>query len=148
MASGIAKGVPLRELWAEFFGRVTATCKGKGGPMHITHPASGLMVTTGLVGAGLPIALGFAVASVHEGRDRVTVVNFGDGATSIGAFHEALNLAALWNLPVVCGGGGLVRPATASGVAHRTHAERLWNYARSSPSRSAAGIGAACVRPP
>lgn len=97
----IAKGVPLRELWAEFFGRVTGTCKGKGGPMHITHPASGLMVTTGLVGAGLPIALGFAVASVHEGRDRVTVVNFGDGATNIGAFHEALNLAALWNLPVV-----------------------------------------------
>ncbi|BCB88575.1 thiamine pyrophosphate-dependent dehydrogenase E1 component subunit alpha [Phytohabitans suffuscus] len=97
----IAKGVPLRELWAEFFGRATGTCKGKGGPMHITHPASGLMVTTGLVGAGLPIGVGFAVASVLEGADRVTVVNFGDGATNIGAFHEALNLAALWNLPVV-----------------------------------------------
>lgn len=97
----IAKGVPLNELWAEFFGKETGTCKGKGGPMHITHPASGLMVTTGLVGAGLPIALGFAVAAQLRGEDRVTVVNFGDGATNIGAFHEALNMAALWNLPVV-----------------------------------------------
>lgn len=97
----ISKGVPLRELWAEFFGRVTGTCKGKGGPMHITHPASGLMVTTGLVGAGLPIGVGFALSSVLQDDHRVTVVNFGDGATNIGAFHEALNMAALWSLPVV-----------------------------------------------
>lgn len=97
----IAKGVPLPELWAEFFGRATGTCKGKGGPMHITHPASGLMVTTGLVGAGLPIATGFGIASQLKGDGRVTVVNFGDGATNIGAFHEAMNLAALWRLPVV-----------------------------------------------
>ncbi len=97
----LAKGVPLRELWAEFFGRATGTCKGKGGPMHITHPASGLMVTTGIVGSGLPIANGLALASQLQGTDRVTVVNFGDGATNIGAFHEACNLAALWKLPVV-----------------------------------------------
>jgi acetoin:2,6-dichlorophenolindophenol oxidoreductase subunit alpha len=97
----IAKGVPLPQLWAEFLGRATGTCKGKGGPMHITHPASGLMVTTGLVGAGLPIANGFALSSLMRGDGRVTVCNFGDGATNIGAFHEALNLATLWNLPVV-----------------------------------------------
>jgi acetoin:2,6-dichlorophenolindophenol oxidoreductase subunit alpha len=97
----IAKGVPLNELWAEFLGRATGTCKGKGGPMHITHPASGLMVTTGIVGAGLPIANGLALSSVMKGDGRVTVCNFGDGATNIGAFHEALNLATLWNLPVV-----------------------------------------------
>jgi pyruvate dehydrogenase E1 component alpha subunit len=97
----IAKGVPLPQLWAEFLGRATGTCKGKGGPMHITHPASGLMVTTGLVGAGLPIANGFALSSQMRGDGRVTVCNFGDGATNIGAFHEALNLATLWNLPVV-----------------------------------------------
>jgi len=97
----IAKGVPLDLLWAEFLGRATGTCKGKGGPMHITHPASGLMVTTGLVGAGLPIANGFALASLMKADGRVTVCNFGDGATNIGAFHEALNLAAVWNLPVV-----------------------------------------------
>ena len=67
----IAKGVPLPQLWAEFLGRATGTCKGKGGPMHITHPASGLMVTTGLVGAGLPIANGFALSSLmrQDGRE-------------------------------------------------------------------------------
>ncbi|MCM6772561.1 thiamine pyrophosphate-dependent dehydrogenase E1 component subunit alpha [Nocardia sp. CDC159] len=97
----LAKGVPLRELWAEFFGRATGVCKGKGGPMHITHPASGLMVTTGIVGSGLPIGAGLALASQLQRSDRVTVVNFGDGASNIGAFHEACNLAGLWKLPVV-----------------------------------------------
>jgi acetoin:2,6-dichlorophenolindophenol oxidoreductase subunit alpha len=97
----IAKGVPLRELWAEFLGRSTGTCKGKGGPMHITHPASGVMVTTGIVGAGIPIANGFGLAAQLDGSDRVTVVNFGDGASNIGAFHEGLNLAAVWKLPVI-----------------------------------------------
>ena len=97
----LAKGVPLRELWAEFLGRATGTCKGKGGPMHITHPASGLMVTTGIVGGGIPIANGFGLAAQLNGTDQVTVVNFGDGATNIGAFHEGMNLAAVWNLPVV-----------------------------------------------
>lgn len=97
----IAKGVPLPQLWAEFLGRRDGTCKGKGGPMHITHPSSGLMVTTGIVGSGLPIANGLALASMVQGEDRVTVVNFGDGASNIGAFHEALNLASVWRLPVV-----------------------------------------------
>ncbi|MWA04868.1 thiamine pyrophosphate-dependent dehydrogenase E1 component subunit alpha [Actinomadura sp. LD22] len=97
----IAKGVPLDALWAEFLGRVGGTCKGKGGPMHITHPESGLMVTTGVVGSGLPIANGFALWSQISEDDRVTAVSFGDGATNIGAFHEALNLAAVWKLPVL-----------------------------------------------
>jgi acetoin:2,6-dichlorophenolindophenol oxidoreductase subunit alpha len=97
----IAAGVPLDLLWAEFLGKATGTCKGKGGPMHITHPESGLMVTTGIVGAGLPIANGLALSSSMRGDGRVTVVNFGDGSTNIGAFHEALNLASLWDLPVV-----------------------------------------------
>ena len=97
----IAKGVPLRELWAEYLGRVTGTCKGKGGPMHVTHPASGLMVTTGIVGSGMPIANGLALGSVLADDGRVTVVNFGDGASNIGAFHESLNLASLWKLPVI-----------------------------------------------
>jgi TPP-dependent pyruvate/acetoin dehydrogenase alpha subunit len=97
----IAKGIPLRPLLAEYFGKATGTCKGKGGPMHITHPESGVMVTTGIVGAGLPIANGLALASKLRGTDQVTVVTFGDGASNIGAFHEALNLAAVWQLPVV-----------------------------------------------
>jgi acetoin:2,6-dichlorophenolindophenol oxidoreductase subunit alpha len=101
LADHLAKGVPLKDLWAEFLGRVDGTCKGKGGPMHITHPDSGLMVTTGIVGSGIPIANGFGLAAQLRGTDQVTVVNFGDGATNIGAFHEGLNMAAVWKLPVI-----------------------------------------------
>lgn len=97
----IAKGVPLDELVAEMCGKRTGTSKGKGGPMHLSDPHSGLMVTTGVVGGGLPIAVGLALAAQLRGTDQVTVVNFGDGATSIGATHEAANMAALWQLPVV-----------------------------------------------
>lgn len=97
----IAKGVPLDEMVAEMCGRVTGTSKGKGGPMHLSDPRSGLMVTTGVVGGGLPIATGLALSSQLRGTDQVTVVNFGDGATSIGGTHEAANLAALWDLPVL-----------------------------------------------
>ena len=97
----IAKGVPLRLLFAEYYGKVTGSCKGKGGPMHVTHPESGVMLTTGVVGSGLPIANGLALAAVLRNEDRVVVTNFGDGASNIGAFHEALNLASLWKLPVI-----------------------------------------------
>ena len=97
----IAKGVPLRELTAEYLGKITGTCKGKGGPMHVTHPDSGLIVTTGVVGSGLPIGVGVALSAQLRGTDQVTVVNFGDGASNIGAFHEALNMASVWNLPIV-----------------------------------------------
>jgi len=97
----LAKGVPLKELWAEFTGKVTGTCKGKGGPMHITDPSTGVMVTTGIVGSGLPIGNGLALSSLLKGDGRVTVVCFGDGASNIGAFHEALNLASIWKLPVI-----------------------------------------------
>lgn len=97
----LAKGVPSADLWAEFLGRATGSCKGKGGPMHITHPERGVMVTTGIVGSGLPIANGLALASNLSGDGRVTVCSFGDGASNIGAFHEALNMAAVWKLPVI-----------------------------------------------
>ena len=97
----LAKGLPVKLLWAEIAGRVTGTCKGKGGPMHITHPATGVMVTTGIVGSSMPIANGLALASQIRGENRVTVAYFGDGAANIGAFHEALNLASVWKLPVV-----------------------------------------------
>lgn len=97
----IAKGVPLNLLIAEIAGRETGTCKGKGGSMHITHPATGVMVTTGVVGSGLPIANGLALASQNRGDGKVTVTCFGDGATNIGAFHEAMNMAQLYQLPVI-----------------------------------------------
>ncbi|MDR3417282.1 MAG: thiamine pyrophosphate-dependent dehydrogenase E1 component subunit alpha [Nevskia sp.] len=97
----LAKGIPLRPLFAEYYAKATGACKGKGGPMHITHPETGVMVTTGVVGSGLPIANGLAWASQLKRDGRVTLVTFGDGASNIGAFHEALNLAALWKLPVI-----------------------------------------------
>ncbi|RJG04498.1 thiamine pyrophosphate-dependent dehydrogenase E1 component subunit alpha [Noviherbaspirillum sedimenti] len=97
----LAKGVPTKLLWAELAGRATGTCKGKGGPMHITHPASGVMVTTGVVGSSMPIANGLALAAQIRGEKRVTIAYFGDGASNIGAFHEALNMASVWKLPVI-----------------------------------------------
>ena len=96
-----AKGIPPEKWWGECLGRATGTCKGKGGTMHITHPEKGIMVTTGVVGSGLPIANGLAMASQNNGDGKVTVVSFGDGATNIGGFHEAMNMAQLYKLPVV-----------------------------------------------
>jgi len=108
MHDQIAKGVPLRPLLAEMLGRAEGTGKGKGGPMHVVWPDAGLMLTTGVVGSGLPIAAGLAWAATRAGGEggdagerRVTVASFGDGASNIGAFHEACNLAALWQLPVL-----------------------------------------------
>jgi acetoin:2,6-dichlorophenolindophenol oxidoreductase subunit alpha len=97
----IAGGAPLKETLCEMLGKGNGTCRGKGGPMHISDPASGVMVTTGIVGGGLPIANGLALASKMKGDGKVTFANFGDGASNIGAFHEALNMAAIWDLPVV-----------------------------------------------
>lgn len=97
----VAKGMPLKPLWAEIAGRVDGTCKGKGGPMHLTHPETGVMVTTGVVGSSMPIANGLAYAAQLDKSDRVIIAYFGDGAANIGAFHESLNLAALWKLPVI-----------------------------------------------
>ena len=97
----IAKGVPLRELWAEMLGKATGTSKGRGGPMHIADPDHGLMLCTGIVGGGLPVSIGLGLASQLQGDGRVTICNFGDGATNIGAFHESLNMASVWSLPVV-----------------------------------------------
>lgn len=97
----IAKGTSMDQVVAEIYGKSTGTSKGKGGPMHLSDPRSGLMATTGIVGAGAPIANGLALASQIRKSNRVTLCSFGDGAANIGAVHEALNLAALWELPVV-----------------------------------------------
>lgn len=96
-----AKGIPPELWWAECLGKVTGTCKGKGGTMHITYPEKGIMVTTGVVGSGLPIATGLGMASQNNGDGKVTLVSFGDGAANIGGFHEAMNMAQLYKLPVV-----------------------------------------------
>ncbi|WP_295495307.1 thiamine pyrophosphate-dependent dehydrogenase E1 component subunit alpha [Sphingorhabdus sp. EL138] len=97
----LGKGFPLKELWAELAGRSTGSCKGKGGPMHLTYPPKGIMVTTGIVGSSAPIANGLAWAAQLDKSDRVSVCTFGDGASNIGAVHEAMNLASVWKLPTI-----------------------------------------------
>jgi pyruvate dehydrogenase E1 component alpha subunit len=127
----LAKGVPVSLLWAELAGRVTGTCKGKGGPMHITHPDSGVMVTTGIVGSTMPIANGLAWGSQLRGDGRVTIAYFGDGASNIGAFHESLNIASLWKLPVVfvCANNGYAEHTkTSVGTSIDRIAKRAASY--------------------
>jgi pyruvate dehydrogenase E1 component alpha subunit len=97
----IGKGVPLEEIYGEMMGRTVGASRGKGGTMHIANPDKGVMLSTGIVGAGPPVAVGLAMAAKRKGLDRVTVVSFGDGATNTGSFHEAANMAALWDLPMV-----------------------------------------------
>jgi acetoin:2,6-dichlorophenolindophenol oxidoreductase subunit alpha len=97
----IGKGVPLEEIYGEMMGRTVGASRGKGGTMHIAKPDRGVMLSTGIVGAGPPVAVGLAMAAKRKGIDRVTVVSFGDGATNTGSFHEAANMAALWDLPLV-----------------------------------------------
>lgn len=97
----IGKGVPLEEIYGEMMGRTTGASRGKGGTMHIAKPEQGVMLSTGIVGAGPPVAVGLALSAKRKGLDRVTVVSFGDGATNTGSFHEAANMAALWDLPIV-----------------------------------------------
>ena len=101
LGDALAKGVPLRSIMAELYGRVDGTSRGKGGPMHLQDQSVGFTATTGIVGAGLPIAVGLAMAAQLDGKGSATITTFGDGATSIGSFHEAMNFAALWNLPLV-----------------------------------------------
>ncbi|MCK9928949.1 thiamine pyrophosphate-dependent dehydrogenase E1 component subunit alpha [Frankia sp. Mgl5] len=97
----IGKGVPLVEIYGEMLGRQVGSGRGKGGTMHIARPDSGVMLSTGIVGSGPPVAVGMAMAARRKGLDRVTAVSFGDGATNTGSFHEAANMAALWDLPLV-----------------------------------------------
>ncbi len=97
----LAKGVPLVEIYAEGLGRSAGASGGKGGTMHLADPGVGLMVTTGIVGAGVPVGTGLGLAAKLRGDGRVAAVSFGDGAMNQGAFHEAVNLASVWRLPVL-----------------------------------------------
>jgi 2-oxoisovalerate dehydrogenase E1 component len=97
----LAKGVPPRELIAELYGRATGCSRGRGGSMHLFAPEVGLMGTTGIVGPNILQAAGAAYTFQLLQTDRVSVAFFGDGAVNNGAFHEGLNLAAIWRLPVV-----------------------------------------------
>ncbi len=130
----IAKGVPPRLIMAEIFGKETGTCKGVGGSMHSPkYPEMNLMFATAIVGSGIPIAAGMALAVKMKEEKRAVVAFFGDGAANIGDFHEGTNMAAIWSLPLVlvcenneyaismkssvsAAGGGIAKRAEAYGI--------------------------------
>ena len=97
----IGKGVALAPLMAELFGKSTGICRGKGGSMHLAACSAGSLGESGIVGASMPAAVGAALSALMRGSDQVSVSFFGDGAANCGPFHESLNLAAVWRLPVV-----------------------------------------------
>jgi acetoin:2,6-dichlorophenolindophenol oxidoreductase subunit alpha len=97
----IGKGADPKRMFAEFFGKEEGYCRGRGGSMHIADPKSGNLGANGIVAGGIPIAVGAALAIKRQGRKDVAVCFFGDGATNEGAFHEALNMASIWKLPVI-----------------------------------------------
>ncbi len=97
----IAKGAPLDGSFGEILGREIGLCGGKGGSMHLTDVSVGALGSNAIVGAHLPISVGSALSAQVQGRDDVSVTIFGDGSTNIGAFHESMNMAAIWKLPIV-----------------------------------------------
>ena len=97
----IGKGMDVKRMMAEFLGKATGVCRGKGGCMHIAELAVGNLGANGIVAGGIPIAVGSALGARMQGIDRVVVDFFGDGATNQGVFHESLNLAAIWKLPIL-----------------------------------------------
>jgi pyruvate dehydrogenase E1 component alpha subunit len=97
----LARGIPANPLMAEMFGKQQGCSRGRGGSMHVFDAATRLYGGNAIVGGGLPIAVGLALSDVYLGRRRVTACFFGDGAVAEGEFHESMNLAALWKLPVL-----------------------------------------------
>lgn len=97
----VVKSGDVDHVMAELFGKESGFCRGRGGSMHVTHVGRGLLGANGIVGGGIPLATGSALASLANGDSAVSVAFFGDGASNQGCFHECLNMAALWNLPVI-----------------------------------------------
>lgn len=97
----IAKGGDIKLMMAELFGKSTGYCKGKGGSMHVADLDLAMLGANGIVGAGIPIATGAALACQYKGTDNVAVSFFGDAASNRGTFHEAINMGSVWNLPIV-----------------------------------------------
>ncbi len=97
----IAKGADTKAAMAELLGKVTGSCKGKGGSMHITEFSAGVLGATGVVSSGLPIAVGAALSAQMRGTEEVVACFFGDGASNNGTFGESLNMSSIWNLPVI-----------------------------------------------
>jgi len=97
----IAKGADMGRMFAELLGKETGYCRGRGGSMHITDMTIGILGANGIVGAGVPIAVGAGFGIKYKGLDQVVLCFFGDGTIATGAFHEGINMASVWKLPVV-----------------------------------------------
>ena len=127
----IAKGADLNRMMAELYGRETGYCKGKGGSMHIADFGIGMLGANGIVGGGIPIVTGAGLAAQLEGKGRVAVSFFGDGASNAGPFHESINIASAWKLPMiyVCENNhyAVNTPASKS-LAHEDVAARAAGY--------------------
>jgi acetoin:2,6-dichlorophenolindophenol oxidoreductase subunit alpha len=129
----IAKGVDIAGMVAELMGKSSGVCKGKGGSMHIADVEKGMLGANGIVGGGIPLACGAALTAKTLGTGGVAVCFFGDGAANQGTFHEGLNLAAIWNLPVVfvCENNGYAESTpvryhcSASDIANRAGAYEI-----------------------
>jgi len=128
----VAKGADLKLMFAEFFGKEEGYCKGRGGSMHIADVSKGNLGANGIVGGGLPIAVGAALANKKLNNGKVVICFFGDGASNEGAFHESLNMASVWKLPVVfvCENNGYgMSTSTARSTAVEHIADRASAYA-------------------
>lgn len=127
----IAKGADVKKMFAEFFGKTTGYCKGRGGSMHIADVSKGNLGANGIVAGGIPIAVGAALSAKRLGNGKVVVSFFGDGANNEGAFHESLNMASIWKLPVifVCENNGYgMSTSTARSTAVANIADRAAAY--------------------
>ncbi len=127
-AHAIARGADINSLMAELAGRSTGCCKGKGGTMHLSAPEVGFVTATGVVAGNIPLALGAALSAREAGEGQVAAAVFGDGAGQAGVFHESLNIASLWKLPMlfICENNGY---AEFTPLSDHTLVERLAEYA-------------------
>ncbi|EKF41878.1 thiamine pyrophosphate-dependent dehydrogenase E1 component subunit alpha [Nitratireductor indicus] len=128
----IAKGADVSRMFAEFFGKTTGYCRGRGGSMHIADVTKGNLGANGIVAGGIPIAVGAALTAKKMKNGKVVVSFFGDGANNEGAFHEALNMASIWKLPVVfvCENNGYgMSTSVARATAVKNIADRAAAYA-------------------
>jgi pyruvate dehydrogenase E1 component alpha subunit len=97
----VARGLPVKSLMAELYGKTTGCCHGRGGSMHLGDVERGMLPAIAIVGGGIPLAAGYALALKYRGTQNIVACFFGDGATNIGAYHEGINIAAIWDLPVI-----------------------------------------------
>lgn len=128
----IGKGADLKALMAELMGKATGICKGRGGSMHLADNSVGIISESAIVGGGIPLATGCALSAKVRGTDQVTLCFFGDGAVNQGTFHESLNMASLWKLPVIflCENNGYaITTSLARSHAQQSIAKRAEAYA-------------------